>query len=76
VTRLETRRSPCLRAGEYFIREEQRHARYLRDFLALEGFGLPSGGGPTPTAVWKDAHGFPARCSSAGAFLDDFVALP
>src|SRR5215207_5039038 len=39
VTRLGTRRSPCLRAGEYFIREEQRHARYLRDFLALEGFG-------------------------------------
>jgi hypothetical protein len=28
-----------LRAVEYFIREEQRHARYLRDFLALEGFG-------------------------------------
>ncbi|HET7480602.1 MAG TPA: ferritin-like domain-containing protein [Rubrobacteraceae bacterium] len=28
-----------LRAIEYFIREEQRHARYLRDFLALEGFG-------------------------------------
>ena len=24
---------------EYFIREEQRHARYLRDFLASEGFG-------------------------------------
>ncbi len=28
-----------LQAIEYFIREEQRHARYLRDFLALEGFG-------------------------------------
>jgi hypothetical protein len=28
-----------LRAVEYFIREEQRHSRYLRDFLALEGFG-------------------------------------
>ena len=28
-----------LRATEYFIREEQRHAGYLRDFLALEGFG-------------------------------------
>lgn len=28
-----------LRAMEYFIREEQRHARYLRDFLATEGFG-------------------------------------
>ncbi|CAN5673361.1 ferritin-like domain-containing protein [soil metagenome] len=28
-----------LRAMEYFIREEQRHARYLRDFLAAEGFG-------------------------------------
>lgn len=27
------------RAVEYFIREEQRHASYLRDFLALEGFG-------------------------------------
>lgn len=28
-----------LLAIEYFIREEQRHARYLRDFLASEGFG-------------------------------------
>ena len=28
-----------LRAMEYFIREEQRHARYLRDFLATEGIG-------------------------------------
>ncbi len=28
-----------LRAAEYFIREEQRHARYLRDFLAAEGYG-------------------------------------
>lgn len=28
-----------LRAVEYFIREEQRHARYLRDFLATEGAG-------------------------------------
>jgi hypothetical protein len=28
-----------LRAVEYFIREEQRHAHYLRNFLALEGFG-------------------------------------
>jgi len=28
-----------LRAAEYFIREEQRHARYLRDFLATEGYG-------------------------------------
>lgn len=28
-----------LRAMEYFIREEQRHAGYLRDFLAAEGFG-------------------------------------
>ncbi|MGB3635538.1 MAG: ferritin-like domain-containing protein [Rubrobacteraceae bacterium] len=28
-----------LLAVEYFIREEQRHARYLRDFLATEGFG-------------------------------------
>lgn len=28
-----------LRAMEYFIREEQRHARYLRDFLAVERFG-------------------------------------
>ncbi len=27
-----------LRAVEYFIREEQRHARYLKDFLAAEGF--------------------------------------
>ncbi len=26
-------------AMEYFIREEQRHARYLRDFLASEGIG-------------------------------------
>lgn len=28
-----------LLAVEYFIREEQRHARYLQDFLASEGFG-------------------------------------
>lgn len=28
-----------LLAIEYFIREEQRHARYLRDFLTSEGFG-------------------------------------
>lgn len=28
-----------LRAVEHFIREEQRHARYLKDFLAAEGFG-------------------------------------
>ena len=28
-----------LLAMEYFIREEQRHARYLRDFLASEGVG-------------------------------------
>jgi hypothetical protein len=28
-----------LRAVEYFIREEQRHARYLKEFLAAEGFG-------------------------------------
>ncbi len=28
-----------LQAVEYFIREEQRHARYLKDFLAQEGFG-------------------------------------
>lgn len=28
-----------LQAAEYFIREEQRHALYLRDFLASEGFG-------------------------------------
>lgn len=32
---------------EYFIREEQRHARYLRDFLASEGFG-------TVKHLWAD----------------------
>lgn len=32
-----------LLAVEYFIREEQRHARYLRDFLHAEGFGTVKG---------------------------------
>ncbi len=35
----ETGDEDYLQAIEYFIREEQRHARYLRDFLATEGFG-------------------------------------
>lgn len=35
----ETGDEDYLRAIEYFIREEQRHAEYLRDFLAAEGFG-------------------------------------
>ncbi len=35
----ETGDGDYLRAMEYFIREEQRHARYLRNFLATEGFG-------------------------------------
>ena len=32
-----------LLAVEYFIREEQRHAGYLRDFLVSEGFGTVGG---------------------------------
>ncbi len=37
-----------LLAVEYFIREEQRHARYLRHFLVSEGFGTVKGS-------WADA---------------------
>lgn len=37
-----------LPAIEYFIREEQRHARYLRDFLASEGVG-------TVKHLWVDS---------------------
>ena len=43
----ETGDGDYLPAVEYFIREEQRHARYLRDFLLSEGFG-------TVKARWAD----------------------
>ena len=69
VTRLGTRRSPFLRAGEYFIREEQRHARYLRDFLALEGFG-------TAKRRWADTNRGLEGCSRVSCTLFFGVRLP
>ncbi len=44
----ETGDGDYLLAVEYFIREEQRHAGYLRQFLASEGFGTVKG-------RWADA---------------------
>jgi hypothetical protein len=52
-----------LRAVEYFIREEQRHAHYLRDFLALEGFG-------TVNRRWADTVFRRPELPGRGAYRD------